>query len=273
MKLLLTLLMWIMVIGSVQATALMSDDFNSYATGVLPTGAKWLTVGDNGTTQLARVTTDANNHFQQGTSNQYLTLSYTVPTATVATITDVSPKTLIGQVSFNFYDIQDASPSGSGYFLRIGNSNANGNTAFAIGMKEGSIYLATGAGISPAATPFVTYSMGTLNSISIVFNNASATSYDYGTGLSVAAGTMDVWLNNVLVGDNLSYAASGLALDTLLDNINFTAKGTTFNNSMEIDDVIFSNTATIPEPHSQSYFLLGAALCGFWQMLRRRQIV
>lgn len=266
MNFLRALLVWLIALNLSQASTLFTDNFNSYSDGTLPTGTAWTSVTDNGTTQLTRIATDTANLFQQGTANKALYLNFTVGGSTVASITDVSTGTTTGQVSFNFYDPKDTGAAGSGYFFRIGTGNANSVTNFAVGLKEGSLYIATGSSIAPAATAFATYSTDTLNSLSIVFNSSTSL-LTYGDNITVASGKMDIWLNGVLVGDDLDYAGN-VALGTSLDNVNITTKGSTFSNSLYIDDLTFTNTIAIPEPGSITCVLIGLTLCGYHRRLK-----
>ncbi len=95
----------------------------------------------------------------------------------------------------------------------------------------------TSSGIS--GTPF---SQGNTYTVDIYGNNTTNTAnYTYGTSQSVAANTMDIWVNGTLVADDIGKAL--LAGDANIDSYMFYGESSTGNvANIFIDDIIYTNT-------------------------------
>lgn len=256
----------LLMVGNQQAAIIYSDNFNSYtANQVLPTGAseKW-SLASNTAPFSTVVLADGSNIFGAGTSNNYLSMGVATASGSPyqAVIQNSTSFGLTGQASFSFFQASGASTTGSGLLMRLGTTNGNGSTAFALSIDDGKIYAATTAGVSPTLE-LSSFSFDTAYKLTVVFNNSnSAFSYDGGT---VNARSMDIWLNNVLIGHNLA-ASGSLAANTNLTNLNFTTKGDSYTGTVGIDDLVIMNAATIPEPSSLA--LLGMGAVAF--VLRRK---
>jgi hypothetical protein len=91
-----------------------------------------------------------------------------------------------------------------------------------------------------SGTPFA---QNTAYSVTIIGNNsASVVSY---TGGSVASNTYDLWVNGVLVGDNLAKAQ--LAANSNINAFRFYAESSTSNVAqLALDNVVWYNTCVLP---------------------------
>jgi hypothetical protein len=245
-----------------QASELWSDNFESYTAGdSVPARSNGTENWRNAVATSFDVVTDSSNIFSSD-SNQYAEMTATGLTSApnVNSYADATtPASETGQLSFSFYDPSTATHAGFGWSLRIGSLNAgNSNTAFGIFINDGSLVLSDGTGVNYGDV-ITTYTQDAVQQLDIVFNN-SISSLDYGTGV-VASGTMDVYLNGVLVGDDLA-GSGGLAIGETIGNINFTAKTseeTPFSGTLYLDDLSLNSSIAIPEPSSAA-LLLGLAV-------------
>lgn len=95
-----------------------------------------------------------------------------------------------------------------------------------------------------AGTPFA---QGTPYFITIVGNNSSS-SVNYGASQSVASNTYDLWVNGVLVGDNLAKAQ--LANSTSINAFRFYGENSTGNvAAIALDNIRWYNTCVLPPTH------------------------
>jgi hypothetical protein len=159
----------------------------------------------------------------------------------------------------------DGGSSGTWYFFQGSGSSFTSNTGFAgadvfTGIRwilgtVGSIsssYRTSGAWTSFIGTPFAQANNYT---IEIYGNNTTSTqNYTYGTAQSVAVDNWDLWINGVLVGDNLSKA--GLSPNTDIDSYMFYGESSVGNvANIFLDNIVYTNTiASTPLPVELSSF-------------------
>lgn len=108
----------------------------------------------------------------------------------------------------------------------------------------------TATGIT--GTPF---SQGNTYTVDIYGNNTTTTAnYTYGTSQSVAANTMDIWVNGILVANDIGKAL--LADDFNIDSYMFYGENSTDNvANIFLDDIIYTNKiASVPLPVELSSF-------------------
>ena len=98
-----------------------------------------------------------------------------------------------------------------------------------------------------------------------IYANNSAAAAAYGTSQSLASNKWDLWINNVLVGDDLNKGQLGAAAN--IDSFMFYGESSAGNVAKIIlDDIQYANTLTlVPEPASAGLLALGLLL------LRRRR--
>lgn len=264
------------------AATILTDNFNSYTPGVLTTGSGvWANPSpgsiDDNTSLFTRVVTDTSNRFGQGASNQYLRLADTSNTNNALNYNLAINDTSIGQVgtlSFNFYDPSGDGAQGNGWLLRIGTGAGNGATAFGLFLMNGQLRVATTNNVEPNATAFATYALDTVHSLTIFFNSSS-NAVAYGTH-SLAANTMDVWLNGSIIATGLA-RSGGTTGDQTIDSFGFTRKvsatpGADFVGELLLDNIAAYwgvETSAIPEP--SSFALLGGVAMMTAAVLRRRR--
>ncbi|QYY37271.1 hypothetical protein [Ruficoccus sp. ZRK36] len=258
------------------AATIFSDNFNEYTSGaVLPSGDgyDWDSVtADNQAYAYVNVETDSANVFGKGVTNQYLYLA-NLTGATTAIKPNASSQTFTssttGQISFDFYDPDYEDFTQRGFLLRLGTANYNGGTIFAIYFHNGTLYYGTGSSVNMSAESFASYTLDMLYQLDIVFNN-STTSLDYGNGQSVNSGTMDIWLNGVLVAENVA-STGNQATGVSVKNINFTVGGSALQlDELYVDDIAITNTVQVPEP-AESAFLLAGLLALSASLIKRYQ--
>ncbi len=269
---------------SSHATVLFSENFDSYTSGVsIATAgpAKWSKSNNLTGISADIVQTDTNDYFGAGSGNKMGQISQLSPSGNLAVLNSTTTTSfgLTGQVSFDYvvppYDTVSPTSepyvtnnyASDGIVFRIGSASGNGNSAFGLLFKEGSLYAVSGDGLG-APVLLASTSVSTMHSLSMVYNNQS-TSFNYDGG-SLAAQSMDVYLDGVLVGDDLTHGA--LAADTAIASLGFIAKG--IGNSMVLtmytDNFVVSDTVVIPEPDTLASLAgLGALLTAV--MLRRRK--
>jgi hypothetical protein len=247
------------------ATVLFSENFDSYTSGVTPTAAnsaKWLTSYNQTSVAADIVQTDINNYLGSGTTNkvvQISQLSANASNAQLASTTTTSFGTT-GQLSFDFTIplSTEISPASNAYnstngldgiILRMGTAAGNGTSAFGLLIRSnGLVALSDGTFNTPTTLTNASLSLTTKYNLTIVYNNSSSL-LTY-TGGSVAATSMDVYLNGVLVGDDLTHGGS-VAADTALSSFSFTNKSTSNVLSLYVDNILVTDTITagaIPEP-------------------------
>ncbi|QYY35061.1 hypothetical protein [Ruficoccus sp. ZRK36] len=274
------------ILGS--AAVLFEDNFNEYANGldlITAPDTEWNAYASEnpnyGTGTLPdafSVIEDSGNLFGSGTSNKFMKMAVTQTVEKYninSSANAFTSSTLTGQVDFRFVDPTDAASTGYGWAVRIGYGNGNDKTSFAIILDEGKLHTGVGASIGNGDV-LSTYSMDTAYAVTIVFNN-SADSMIYAGG-SVASKTMDVYLDGVLIGNDVpGSGGEGFSSDPIDDpvtytniaNINFTAKAySPFQDTLYIDDVEVNSDISIPEP-STSAFLIGISVL-LVTFLRRR---
>ncbi|MET0263478.1 MAG: PEP-CTERM sorting domain-containing protein [Rariglobus sp.] len=266
------------------AATILTENFNSYTPGVLPTGPApgiWANpspgIIDDNDSLFTRVVTDTTNRFGQGTSNQYLRLADTSNANSALNynlaIND-KPIGQVGTLSFNFYDPSGDGAQGNGWLLRIGTGAGNGATAFGLFLMNGQLRVATTNNVEPNSTAFATYALDTVHSLTVFFNSSSS-AVSYGTN-SLAANTMDVWLNGTIIATGLA-RSGGTVGDQTIDSFGFTRKvsgtaGSDFVGELLLDNIAAYSgveTSAIPEPSSIA--LLGGAGVMFAALLRRRR--
>ncbi|MGE9293305.1 MAG: hypothetical protein ACQKBW_06810 [Puniceicoccales bacterium] len=246
--------------SAIHATVIFSEDFEEYTAGseiAAGSGLNWLEVKPRGT-GTNTMTFDAEedtSHLFSTEYNQYGLMFANAVTVNNAVRSNVfSSGTLSGQMSFTFYDPSSATHSGDGWSLRISNASAgNGATAFGIFIKNGGLYLSYSTDVACSATPFASYDMDAANELVIVFNNQN-TSMTYSGG-TIVAGSMDIYLNGVLVGDDLG-KAGGVPVGENIRSFNFTDKtSTAFSGTLYLDDIIVDDSISIPELSESSLFM------------------
>jgi hypothetical protein len=271
-----------------QAATIVTDSFNSYSPGAITTGSSpqvWATPGvgagtvDNGTDLTSRITTDTGNLFGKGTSNQYLKLSDTSNSNTADNLNlGINPTTIgeVGTISFDFYSPTTTGSQGEGFLFRIGTLVGNGASTFGLFINNGQLRNATTSNLTPAGSAFATYSLNTVQSLTIVFNS-SASTLNYNGG-SLAAGKMDVYLNGTIVGTALDGAGGFAGLQKTNAAVGFTRKtnGNTANDfvgTLYVDNLnVYSGfePSAIPEPATTAAIAGAAMLLGAVVMRRRK---
>jgi hypothetical protein len=129
---------------------------------------------------------------------------------------------------------------------------------------SGSGYVSTGLTTTAINT-------GTLMTFTIIGNNATSAA-DYNEGgysSTVAAHTFDLYLNDILIGDDL--AASRLAAAADIDSFNFQATSSLGNvGTMAFDDITYGTIAAAPEPATWIGGALATALLAIFHGRVRR---
>jgi hypothetical protein len=110
------------------------------------------------------------------------------------------------------------------------------------------------------------FSQGSVYTVEIFGNNTTgALNYNKLGAQSVAADKVDLWVNGVLVRDDL--ATGELANDANIDSFMFYGVSSTANAAqLRLDNLVYANV--IPEP--SSLLLVGAGLAGVLALRRRR---
>ncbi len=252
------------------AAILFSEDFNEYTAGEpIPTGTDqtWTIRTENTTFEAI----DDTSHIFSPSGNQYGQLDFDAASGAADPLASTnssafSEGSMTGKLSISFCTPEAQSTSGYGFLLRIGNAAGNSGTAFAMYiLKNGQLRPSTtdgGMGYS-----FATYSLGVANQLEIVFNNSNdSVSYEGGT---VASRTMDVYLNGSLVADDITSGTGGLALESNITNINFSAKtyAEAFTGTMYLNKVELS---TIPESSASSNAIAIALIAALSLFIRHR---
>ncbi|QYY36764.1 hypothetical protein [Ruficoccus sp. ZRK36] len=258
--------------GTLSAANLFFDNFDSYPAGdAIPagTGQNWSEVK---TSVSFTAETDSSHIFSES-SNQYALMQATAATTNVYVASKYFSGTLTGEVSMKFYDNSEDAFAGNGWSLRIGNSGGNSGTAFGVFIENGQIIRSANTSVSSGGGTITSYSFDTVNDLNIVFNNSEdVLTY---SGGSVASGKMDVYLNGVLVGNDLDGCGESNIADTEVEAtirvINFTAKVGTenpFTSTLYLDEISVDSEASIPEP-AESGICIGLGILALaW--LRRR---
>ena len=99
------------------------------------------------------------------------------------------------------------------------------------------------------------FSQGITYIVDIYGNNSTSTiNYDYGVSQSIAANTFDLWVDGVLIGNDLSKAQLGNNVD--IDSWMFYGMNSTGNvANIFLDDIVYSNTiVSSPLPVELSSF-------------------
>ncbi|QYY34339.1 hypothetical protein [Ruficoccus sp. ZRK36] len=236
------------------ATVMFEESFDEYTAGqTIPHG----TPTDNWNGVSSVITFDAENDSSQifpGTDNKYALLSGSniASQAVISTNTFANTSTT-GQMSFDFYTPESSSWSSSDYLiLRVGTSSSNSSTAFALLINKGVIYSSAETYVGKG-DELATYSTDTVNSLTIVFNNSSS-ELDY-SGQTIAAGTIDVYLNNQLIGQDIPNNSGGLAQDTPIGMFNFNPKAG-FSGEIYLDNIEVNSAISIPESSTAGWLAL-----------------
>lgn len=118
-----------------------------------------------------------------------------------------------------------------------------------------------------SGTPFA---QDTNYSVQIFGNNgASSINYTQGGTNTLAAGTWDLWIGGVKVGNNLAKAQ--LAGSANIDSFMFYGESSTGNvANLTLDNISYANYA-VPEPKTWVMIGIGSAFM-LWNMRRRREI-
>ncbi|QYY37250.1 hypothetical protein [Ruficoccus sp. ZRK36] len=257
-----------------QATVIYSEDFESYTAGSaiqqlnVDPESHWLySTNKNDVSFTAQ--DDATDIFSSS-SNQYGVISDTSTTnnQSISIATTKFAATETGSLTFDFYDSSQSLFNGEGFLLRIGPDSGNGGTAFGLWIQNGTIYSATGAG-SWQSTSLSSYTLNTAHNLNIVFNNSSdAVGYE---GDTIDSNTMNIYLDGVLIGDNLG--GSGGSVGSAIELLNFTSITSSepaddFAGTIYLDNITVDNS--IPES-SSSALLIGLGATLFALVQRRRK--
>ena len=262
-KLLLTLA-GLTVTGSLSAqTLLFSENFGTLANGTTLTTA-------NTSFTYVRVSTGANssltaqNPSSIGTGASGLLLSTSGSLTGIGT-SGFSPLNL---GTFNF-SLQLPSTQGTFFFgLGTGGFFANNNTFSSADLTAGFQITAAGqlqvrssnTAFTSIGTPLLA---GTAYDFSIVFNN-SGSAVTYGGG-SVANATADVYINGVLVGDDVTINAAQATANAF----RIYTTGAAATGAYQVDNVaLYNGAVAIPEPSTVAIGMLG--LAGMMALRRRR---
>lgn len=271
---------------SSQAAVLFSETFDSYTTGSSLTtanSAKWLASYNETNVATDIVQTDTKNYLGGGAGNKVAQISQLTASASNAQIASTTTTSfgVTGQLSFDFSiplytDVSGSSAYNStsglnGMILRLGTAANNGGSAFGLLIRsDGLVGLSDASFNTTTALSNANLSAATKYTLTIVYNNSSSLlSY---SGGSVAATSMDVYLNGVLVGHNLSNGGS-VAANTALTSFSFTNKSTANVLSLYVDNILITDTITagaIPEPGTIA-MLAGLGSLSFALVVRRNR--
>ncbi len=231
-------------LGAYQSSIL-TENFNAYTAGAaLPArwgSGTWASVNNTSPFETL-VEADTANLFGEGTSNNYLLMASTATsTGGYGAMTNTLGTSIpAGSISFNFYQPTVTGATGNGFILRLCNGTlGNGSTAFALALKNGGLYLATGAYLALNSTSFASYSLDQKHAFTLYFNNNATAGFNYtvsGTVYSLAAGTMDVWVDGARVGSGLG-KAGGIGTGVNLSEFNFCSTSN-FLGTLYIDDLL-----------------------------------
>ncbi|MGE9292114.1 MAG: hypothetical protein ACQKBW_00750 [Puniceicoccales bacterium] len=269
----LTFLSILGIAAASHATVMFSETFEEYDLGAIPQGGaedKW-TFREAGGTFIA---VDDTTHIFSQDANQYGRMNFDGAAGaqdplltTRATEYSFSGGSSTGQVSFQFVDTSAIAETNYGFLLRLGTSAGNSGTALAFYIRNGELRYSNNQGNLGAA--FASYSLDTVNQIDIVYNY-TASDLDY-SGSTVAATSMDIYINGELVGDNITTADSTVTVGSAVSNFNLTAKtwSSEFEGELLLDDIIVDSEISIPEP-SSSCAILGVAAALVLFLSRRR---
>lgn len=187
------------------------------------------------------------------------------------------------QVSIKFDVILGGGSSGVFYFLAGDGATYSDNNAInsaqtfsglrwtfgasdaiSTSVRSGSSWVTTGI----TGTPF---SQNNVYSVQIVGNNsASVVDYVLSGSQSIAANSYDVWINGVLIGNDLT--KGGLASGTAIDSFMFYGESSTGNvANIRLDNLVYGSAlpSAVPEPSSFAA-LAGVGALGFCALRRRR---
>jgi hypothetical protein len=241
-------------------TIILQSDFNAYSTaGNADPGAPWNQVfdSDNGSAEID-VVADASNWFGSGTGNQILRLLDTTNTAGLRLAAHSLASTAnVVTLTFRFYEPSGVNGTPLNVRLGGGSNDGDADVAFNIGFDSGN----TNSG---------SYSLNTVNTVTIVANNStSMVNYHFAGGpQTVNSLSYDLYINGVLRRDNFGKGGT-FADGSALTALRFTTFSGGFSQDFYIDDVLLVSGAPIPEPSSAAA-LLGLAAGGFAATRRRR---
>ncbi len=249
-------------------TVLFSENFESYAPDSdLTAGANWSYV-NTGTDTLLQVVEDNGStlspadSFGQGTSNHIL---HMLDNSTSAeTRMDSSALSFqVATLSFLYYETSDF--SNTKYRVSFGKSSNNStDRAFQINFQGGVLSYSSGAATAA-------YTVDALHKVDIVVNtSASPVSYN-GDSASVASLTADVWVDGVLVFDNISHEGSTYDSPNTMTHFRYTTDFSGASREAYIDDIILYDGAVIPEPEDVALLFSGAT--GVIALLLRKNAI
>ncbi|PAW76513.1 MAG: hypothetical protein B9S32_14800 [Verrucomicrobia bacterium Tous-C9LFEB] len=221
------------------ATLIFSEDFESYTVGnELVSNEKWGSVTSSPTGTLLTATADPSAVFHNGTTNKYLRISDTSNAALTRLDSKPSSAFQLATLSLDFYE-----PSGvNGTYWNI----SFPGTA-SIDFNGGQIRINSG-------TYSTVYPIDATHHLDIVINNTTAAEI-YGIN-SVASGTFDLWIDNVLILDN--YALNSTT-GTDLTKFVFSTSSGSYSQEMWIDNVSLYSGIAVPEPSAVHLLLLSMA--------------
>lgn len=253
------------VASKASAAIILSENFESGTIGAVP-GSPW-TVTDNGGTATTRTRDDTIATTLFGpVGNKYAEFIDTSSGGSGATtriqnlaLTPTSNDFIA--ISFDFYEVSGVGSTNADTFnVQFGQdaASATGGRSIDFRISEGRLYNATTAVNPPPLTTVATnvYTLGVKNHMDIVANySAASPTYNYGTA---APNTFDVWINGVLVGDDVPFRNNQ---STAIDSIRLATEGTGIQR-FAIDNFQIANGADallVPEP--SAYLMAGFGLC------------
>lgn len=145
------------------------------------------------------------------------------------------------------------SSSGTWYFLTGDGASFSDNNAIANAEVFAGLRFQLGAGSittnnrvnatwsSAAVLPTNSFSQETTYEVELYLNNSTnLASYTRGTGQSIASDKYDIWINGVLIGDDVS--SGSLTPDNIIDSFMFYGENSTANSAiLSIDEISYSN--------------------------------
>ncbi|EIP99796.1 hypothetical protein OpiT1DRAFT_04327 [Opitutaceae bacterium TAV1] len=282
--------------ASARATVIFTDDFNSYTAGNLTgdtgsatetPGVKWRNPSATDDDHTVTIASDTSNFFSHGGGNKYLSLvsaatgkspvAQTNRPTTDGTASGSWTNAGIGTLSFDFYQPTVANPTGSGWMVRLLNQattyGGNSNAVFGLFLSNGTLYAASTANVNPASTALASFALNRAHTLSVVFNTTStARIYGNDSEYTLAANSMDIWLDGSRVGTALG-GAGGKAGAAAINKIDFTTKSTI--SSLFVDNLVLDNTliapAPVPEPATVALATGAVALAGALVARRRHR--
>lgn len=174
-------------------------------------------------------------------------------------------------VSFDFYEPSGVGPATTlptlphSFNVQVG-TDANGQSTRGIDFRlsNGKLYHTLSNGSLDLSTTKaedeIDYSLDQAHHIDIVanFSPAALGISDYGLD-TVANGRYDVWLDGVLVGDNLPFRNSS-ERGKLIDSIRFGTDNISLQNFFIDNIAVYNGVSVVPEPNAILIFAIGSLL-------------